>query len=627
MSLPHALGSGVLVMVSLHSQLAAATPTVEVSGALISINGTDTVPSGLFGVHATKLTPERIADWGVASLRLIDKFPDGNPRRSGDHRTPGGLDLVVECFYDRYQPALILTNPDWRRNLADLAQRYGERARGSDIVHHIEFWNEPYLNWSCKPGVNYDAAHYRVEDAVEGGPVTIRGQQEPTEHLVWTRGLRVVDAVTGKADYVAASRAPRDAKAGDTYVFRDKTYRLEDAWVAKDPTQRFYWAGEQNARWYREMYGVFARALKEANPEVQVAAGWGFNIWNEGWESWKQLYRPLIDEHLDVMDGIHEHHYGGETRLVAASYEVVTAYTDERGKRLRFYNTEAGGMLDPEKPDTPSSGLSGTPLQKAQGAMTYFLRDVIHLLDVCPDKAFARAAHEADLNGGDEFAFKLLKPLRGRLMEATSSTDDIWSVASIEGTRLTLVCFNDRRQGESVRVTVRPPPGLSLVSGTAHSVVVRGDGAGLAAVQTDLGPMAAGAWEGSVDLPTKAAQTLVFTLAGQAEAPKTRVVTQHYARGILARVDTGATVARTIALPADRLERATAARLKLVILDHDGSGRVVVNGTDLPLRPGSCTVRQDIDHTLLRSDTTLEFRATGKSFNLLMASIELVCDG
>lgn len=612
-------------MASLH--VIDAATTVEVSGALLSVNGTDTVPSGLFGVHATKLTPERIAEWGIASVRLIDKHPDGNPRRSGDPRTPGGLDLVVECFYDRYQPALILTDPDWRKNLADLARRYGERARGSDIVHHVEFWNEPYLNWSCKPGVNYDAAYYRIEDAVEGGPVTIRGQQQPTEHLVWTRGLRVVDAVSGKPDYVAASRAPRDGKAGDTYDFRGKTYRLEEAWVAKDPTQRFYWAGEQNARWYREMYGVFARALKEANPEVQVAAGWGFNIWNEGWESWNRLYRPLIDEHLDVMDGIHEHHYGGETRLVAASYEVVTAYTDERGKRLRFYNTEAGGMLDPEKPDTPSSGLSGTPLQKAQGAMTYFLRDVIHLIDVCPDKAFARAAHEADLNGGDEFAFKLLKPLRGRLLEATSSAPEIWSVASLEGDRLTVVCFNDRRQSERVAFTVRPPQGMRLVSGTIHGVGVRADGTGLESQQAELDRPAAERWDGTVDIPTKAARTLVFTLAGAEQSPRRREISQHFAKGILARTEAGAPVERSIALPAERLARAGAARLKLVVLDHDGSGRVSVNGQDLPLAPGSCIVRQDLDPALLRPDTTLVFHATGRGFNLLMASIELIVDG
>lgn len=612
---------------------AADEPLMEVSGRLLSVNGTTAVPLGMFGVHATPLDAARIADWGVTALRVILREPSGIPLVSGEGKTPAGLAQIVECFYDRFQPAKMLTDAQWKKSLTDLARRYGiatAHDTQSGLTHHVEFWNEPYLNWSCKPGVNYDSTYYDTTiPPVVGGRVTIKGQAQPTEFLQWSRGVRAVDALTGDTDYVAAGRAPAGAKAGDTYQFRGRAFRVEDAWVAKDPTQHYYWAGKQNSLWYRQLFVPFAQALKAADPKVQISAGWGFNMWNEEWAAWRQLYQPLIDEALPLMDGLHEHHYGGETRLVAASYEVATAYTAERGKRLHFYNTEAGGMLDPEKPDTPSSAVSGTPLQRAQGAMTYFLRDVIHLLDVCPDKAFARAAHESDQNGGDEFAFKLLKPLRGELIACRSTSSERWVIASLHDQTLAVVCFNDERRAIQAPLRVHAPTGMRLAAARVLGVITRPDGQGLALTDEVLAGVDGTSWSGVIDMPMKAARTVVFTLRGTLKKGSTSTVTQIFSPGILATVTPAEPLIRKFIFPQALLKAASRARLKMVILDHDGKGSISVNGNIQPLRRGSCTVYQEVDVAWLKAVTTVTFSALsekGSAYRVLMASIDVIVE-
>ena len=595
---------------------------ITVTSRHLVVNGTGEVPVGLFGVHATVLDEQRIADWGVTSVRLIHKQPSGTPLLP--EQVKPGLVHLVECFYDRYQPALVLTDPDWERNLADLARRHGESCRATGRTHLLEFWNEPYLNWSCKPAVNYDGRHYDVDQAVEGTQVRLRGQ--PTEHLLWKRGLLGHDRETGEVNHVFAGYAPRGLKAGDTYPIRGRTYVMREVWMAHDPTQEYYWAGQQNELWYRRMFRVFATALKQANPDVQLAGGWGFNLWNEGWACWERLVRPLLDESLPLMDAVHEHHYGGDTRLVAASYEVATAYTDERGKRLQFWNTEAGGQLDPQQPDTPTAGHQGDPLAQAVGSMTYLLRDIIHLLEVCPDKAATRAAHESELNGGDEFAFKLLKPLRGRLLDVRGTSATQWCVASLDGSRLAVVCFNDGRSDEAVPIIVEAPAGSRLVRGVMLGSRVRADGLGLELSEVAL-PVSGGGWTGSVRVPAKGARTLVFTLDRSPQALPRSEVSQYFAPGVLATVESGQRLTRTVRLPADALAQAKRARLKLVLAEQDAGCRLTVNGHEQPLPPeGTWTTRQDLDPALLGRENAMEFTAGTRPLRVLMASLELIAE-
>jgi hypothetical protein len=595
---------------------------IVVTGRDLEINGVGEVPIGLFGVHACSLSAAQVVDWGIESIRIIHKQPSGVPMRP-EQALPGTRH-IVECFYDRYQPAWVLTDPQWESYLGDLGRRHGEATRASGREHLVEFWNEPYLNWSCKPGVNYDGRLYDLDGAAEGAPVRLRG--EPTEHLVWKRGLLGHDAETGEVNHVLAGYAPRGLAAGDTFPIRGRTYVMREVWMAHDPTQEYYWAGRQNALWYRQMFRVFASALKETDPGVRLAGGFGFNLWNEGWACWERLIRPLIDESLPLLDAIHEHHYGGDSRLVPASYEVATAYTDARGRRLRFWNTEAGGMLDPQQPDTPKSGVEGTPLEKAIGAFTYMMRDIIHVLDVCPDKAQTRAAHHAEHNGGDEFAFRLLKPLRGRLIEVRGADHERWCVASRHGTTLCVVCFNDGRTETRIPLLVDAPSGTGLAGTRLLGVRPRDDGLGLQ--MTDEAIAASGStWTGEVTVPPKAARTLVFQLSGIPSAVPVTRVSQHFAHDILATVPPRGSLTLRIAMPVERLARARGARLKLVCADQDSGCRLTVNGVSQPMPPaGTWTTRQGIDPAILAADTLVEFTAGEHPLRVLMTSIELIED-
>ena len=188
----------------------AAVVEVRVSGEVRAFNGVTEIPAALFGVHATRLTPERQKEWGVESVRVIVHGPTTRPIvPGGNPAVPEGISTVVECFYDRYQPALLLSDPrNWQAKLEDLARGYGLNARQTGLTHHIEFWNEPFLNWATRPGVNYDAEFYEQAGREEGRPMTIRGGQQPLPHLVWSRQLRLVDPANGKVHYLANGDPP-----------------------------------------------------------------------------------------------------------------------------------------------------------------------------------------------------------------------------------------------------------------------------------------------------------------------------------------------------------------------------------------------------------------------------------
>ena len=579
---------------------------VRVTGRLLSVNGTTDVPRGLFGVHATPLTAEQAADLGVELVRTISHAP-GTPAGAGSSKwLPPAVDLIVECFYDRYQPALIVTDADWRTKLEHVAERYATTARGVDRPCIVEFWNEPYLNWGVRPGVNYDGRYYRDTGPAIGAPMTLRYADQPTEHLVWTKQLGAAPEAGGPVDYLATRYAPTGAKAGDRFDWRGRGYQMQELWWGRDPTQTSFWPGRQNSLWYRQMLVPFARKLKAINPDVTLVAGWGFHIHQNGWAAWDEVHRPTIDDAIAWIDGYNEHHYGGDTRMVAGAYETVTAYTVGRyGKALRFYNTEAGGELDPEQPGEAKPGYNVLPPdQRERGAMTYMLRDVIHLIDVCPDKAVARAAHEAN-TPGHAAAFRLLRPLRGRLVEAASSSPTTWVVSALEANRLCVVLFNDTLAAVTEPMVVAAPRGTAFGGAVRRTV-----GADLAILETPL-DATGDRFEADVTLPGRSAICYVFALSGRpARDAPVRLVQQHYCPDILASIDPGASVERTIELPSPALDVAgarpadppiDAAALRFVQHGMGEGVAVELNGTPIRVRPAAGWVHDEpIDPSLLR---------------------------
>lgn len=450
--------------------LSASAPAITWDGAFLEVNGQTEIPRGMFGVHATPLDEERREAWGVEMVRMIRHQPDAQPLQPGRRDLPAGLSQIIECWYDRYQPALMLTDPDrWEERLERLTREWAVNASTVETPVLLEFWNEPYLNWASRPGVNYDGRFFSAENREVGGPVWDR-DGEKIDGLEWTRAIRAVNAA-GAPDYLASRYIPgridgRAPEAGDVFDFRGQPRRLEEFWWVRDTEQPEFWSGPFNRELYHRMLAVVAPTLKEVNPDLQLLAGWDFHFQQAGWRAWEILHRPLLDRFGPYLDGITEHHYGIDTRFVAASYEVLDSYMrTEHNRVIRFFNTEAGGFLDPEQPNPNARPQyhANTP-EEFWGTMTYSFRDILHLLALSPDKAASRAAHAAD-RSGDRYALPFLRELRGRLIAVESDDPQIWVVGAYDADRgqIAIYAFSDHTgEDREVEVSWSLPDGFSV---------------------------------------------------------------------------------------------------------------------------------------------------------------------
>lgn len=573
--------------------------TFRVTGRDLVINGIAEVPRGLFSVHAAQLDAERVEDWGVEGVRLIHLRPSGVP---GTTPAP----FVLDCYFDRYQPALSLIRPDWESQLRDLGRRHGEAlAAQGGRNHAVEFWNEPYLNWAAKPGVNYDGIHYNLDDAGTNRPVVGRLGGESYTNLQWsacvpvaflcpTGGPSAAEALdplerTGSVDYLATRFMPAGIARGEKFRWRERDYVVGRRWWVRDRSQPSWWSGTVNRGLYLQMAAPFAAELKRANPDATFVAGWGFHIFESNWRAWDLLHRPTLDALHPWIDGYGEHHYGVDPRRVAASYEIADAYMRHRwNKRIGFWNTEAGGMQDPERPDALRALPEGRTLEESRGAAAYFLRDVLTMLRHVPDKARMRCAHEPQVNSGVPAAFRLLKPLRGRLSEVQGPDNGVWAVAARSERRLTVVCYNGMAEARSESLAVAAPAGTKLADATLRRLVERNDE--LEVAEEPLSARGA-RWTGMVDLAPGTASVLVFELEGEAR-PDTVRIEQYVADGILHEVAAGKPATFRIDLPADELAAVRGARVRWVLAGANAELRVRWNGRPLAPVHGSGPFRE-----------------------------------
>lgn len=576
-----------------------------------SVNGTDSVPRGLFGVHAMNgLTGEIAADWGIESIRTIEVSPTGEPRQPGTGQGHGFIthdpEQIIECWYDRYRPALLLSAPEnWQKGLRVLGQRWASSVEHQN--HVLEFWNEPYLNWAANPGVNGDGRFYEDRD----GEVWRNGQRQPNLKWIHQNVARRLPAATQSEgaqdaiDYLATRYMPRGLKPGDTFGWRKQRYQVAKVPWVKDTLQPSWWSGPYNRELYHEMVGVLGPAMQQANPDAKLVVGWGFHLYQDGWQAWDVLHRPLIDHAAPWMYGYNEHHYGGDARAVAGSYEVAWAYAlAKHGKRIKLFNTEAGGFLDGERPNAAArSGPDGLEkLQREVQSTAYMLRDVIHLIDVCPDKAASRAAHMPDTYGG-EAAFKLLKPLRGKLLRATSSDANLWTVASVDGRTVCLVIFNDYQGSRKIALDLKAwkdglPEGICR-----RTAVIDG------ALQVVDGPIT-----DAIEVEAKQAVSLVWQLDEPALLTNVRHSTQYVADEARVNVKPGEKLRLSLKVPAAHLANAESAHIKLVqapwLRPGGGGWQVTLNGEPLRLNVppgGGWIATQPIDLDRLQAQNTFEF--------------------
>lgn len=630
------------------------TVTVNVNGKPLTVNGTGEVPAGLFGVHAGNFSfnSATVNNWGIESARTIQHVPDGNPIDPGEG-FPAELDFVVNCWYDRFQPALQLTNSSWKTDLRNQAENFATASNTEGYSRHLEFWNEPFLNWAYKPGVNTDPHYYQKTGVQEGDPVYVKGESSPEPYLIWK------NAQWYESPYWAANRIEiynyisyawnneifnggcaypcMDAlEMGKTYYegSDDHEFTVIDTLRPVDTTQEHYYAARQDEHFYSEMFGVVGNRVDSLNPDANVIAGWGFEVHKDHWAPWYTLFKPMIDKHIDVMDGIYEHHYGMDTRLITADYETVASYVQTRyDKHLDFYNTETGGYLDPQRPESVSNSPgSVTPAQKALNAFTYNYRDIIYMMDKSPDKAYSRAVHEPQkTNGGVEAAFKVLKTLRGDLYYAETDDEDVYAVSSYNGSEYTVACFNNASSSKQTDLNITAPNGLQFDSVTIKTVDTIAD---TLVVQTNQQELNQTEWSASAAFSPYEARVYIFSTSGGLSSPMDTVqMNQYFADSILMNIPAGESVSMQINLPSGQLAEAKDVRLKYVLMNYGGNGFLSINGNPYPIvnycggdpskNLGGITY-QKLNVAHLQSSNTLTIHAGDSACQLWMASMELI---
>lgn len=624
---------------------APAPASVVVSGRLLDINGTETVPSGLFGgFHLGQGRHERFR---LAANRTIHHDGIGGRARLGDEFTP----MFINTLGDRIRPSPRLTRADWEERSEAVGRSMGRAAREAGRPLYIEYWNEPYLNWANFNRANFIPRFYDVSRAEEGGPVHIRHDGEVAPHMIWTqdrswfRGFMISGATRRHAQldhwrrgrrangqvlsssaepyrsmepyyegrWNPASQPPLDVADGETYEYRGETLTAFTPWWVIDTTQFTYWSGKGMLKFYIDPMLAVGRGLKEENPDAVFIVGWGNRPSEDHWAGFHQLYKPTIDAGIDFIDGYNDHDYGGDPTNMGANYEVVTAYGVTRhGKWLYAYNTETGANTDPQV--YRSQATSSPNVAKFE----WVTRKMMHTLSRVPDKArvflhFGDGQHTGSGGGGwwsdkgEGIAMETLVNLRGRLLHAHSATDDIFAVASIDGTdpyaprpaflpdrkEMVVALFNTRQDPREVSLDFTAPAGAVLGEGSVKFTSVDGTEVNVSQAFVALEN---GRFTGSVSLGPRELRVYTFpVLNGEdlgenpaewpgARPPVTR--RQFFGKTLVTEINPDDPVVDALSIDSALLEDAERATFRFVAqrLGH-GDARLVLNGTVYPL-PG-----------------------------------------
>ena len=501
----------------------------EVSGHLLNLNGTDTLPSGLFG--GFHLGDGRHERFRLAANRTIHHDGVSGRARLGEEFTP----IYINTIGDRVRPSPRLSRANWAERSEALGRNMGRTAREADAPLFIEYWNEPYLNWANFNRANFIPRHYDVSRAEEGGPVHILHDGSVAPHLIWTRDRRhfrpfmISGAVSRqhpdldhwrrgrRADgsvlsssaqpyrsmesyyegrWEPASHPPKDVADGETYEYKGQTLTAFTPWHIVDTTQFTFWSGKGMVKHYLDPMLAFARGLREENPDATLIIGWGNRPGEDHWDSFRMLYQPVIDAAIHYIDAYNDHDYGGHPANLNAQYEVVTAYGVTRhNKWLYAYNTEAGSNSDPQV--FADTATHSADLDKFH----WVTRKMMHALATVPDKArvflhFGDGRNTGGSNSpwwsdtGEGRTMELLINLRGRLMHTRSTHQDLYIVATLDGTdpfaprpgflsadkEFVVAVFNDRQAARDVQLDFTAPGGAQIGAGQLNrSEVVNGE--------------------------------------------------------------------------------------------------------------------------------------------------------
>lgn len=648
------------------------TVRVRVAGRPLDVNGQTTVPAGAFGYYLGPTNdPERTYRLGSSRKIVSTTATDGDWFLAG-----GTVTMSINCVGERIWPSARLTDPRWREHTERYALGIAAAARErlGDRAFHLEFYNEPYLNWANVNRANFIPRFYDESRATEGGAVHVLHDGVEVPHLRWTRDYsrprfkwcserdwrrgrdadgreysvharpyhKGTEPLYGGA-YLPATHPPLDVPDGQSYLARvgDEVLSLTafTPWHIHDETQFTYWSGAAQVFFYVEQARVLGAAAKRANPATRFIVGWGIRPSEDHWAAWELLYRPTLDATIDLVDGFHEHDYGGHPLKMAANYETVVAYALTRhGKRLAGYNTEQGANFDPQAyPE--AAGLSRADLA-ADARYRFASRKLMHLLSRCPDKV-RTITHFDFKEDGEGLVLRQLRDLRGRLLHCTCDDDRVFVVASLDDgsdpdaprpegeqvpARMTVAVLNDDVRERGVELTLTPPTGTTVRA--ARALVRRGRQVSeeVVTVEPTGGVL-------SMRLGPRELRATVLDLDGTPTCPAPVRRRQFFLDAILREVRPACPQSFEVPLPREVLDSAAAAWLRFAVERvAEGGAVVVVNGVEHPL-PGAVTPENApflrdvaIDPRTLRALNRIELRSREGSAGFLLCSASVIVE-
>ena len=625
---------------------------IRVSGQWLDVNGTTTIPAGVFGGFHGPRDPQH-------KLRMaMDRTIMSHFATNGDARF--GRDAIshtlLNCAGERIWPSPVLHDPQWKDKTTALAAKMAQQAKAADRELWVEFWNEPYLNWAKAERANFIPRFFNLDEAAEGGQVKLKHSGEVVPHLRWTKDYNrppwqwatpqewrrgrdadgnVYSPVHAKPYHKGpgglyggwwdpSTHPPVDVKDGQTYTIqrggKEITLTAFTPWHVYDETQFTYWSGRGMVKFYRDQMEAFGPTLKKALPTAKFYAGWGLRPSEDKWACFDMLYKPIIDAGHAYIDGLHGHDYGSGPLAENACAEAITAYGVTRhGKWLTWINTEQRGMIDLQAyPDAQK--IEQPKLEKA----TWFCRKALHALSFVPDKV--RGHCQFDFKADEEgLGFELLNRLRGRLLHVENPDGGIYAVASVDGTdpqnprpafmpdrrEMVLALLNDNASARTLTLDVAAPAGAKLGKPVIRRLVKKGE-AGTVVVDEAAFDAAR-----PLELAPQEVVAIVWPLEGELAEAAPVQRRQFFASAIAAPVTHAKPVVETIKIDPAALKAARKATLRIVAENLEwGEAIAVVGNKTYPL-PACVTpdnaawIREiAIDPSQLSAETKVELRIT-----------------
>lgn len=565
-------------------------------------NGVDTVPKGLFGMH--------VVDWARRA----------NPLTLAFHRqiNAGLLRPISHVGFNsvRYTPDQILQDRTRRLLRGEPRDSTYQLIKASDAVDEVVWCHTQDLFSRPK----------WMDDGIEPWEQRIGDFYHNLAARAWTPG--------DQYNYMRRFEVWNEPFFWARHI--NMGHRLpagKKDWV--DPTQYGYVPGQLGADMYSRLFKAAARSGKAANRHALFGGPSAPPFSQNGYGTFENYVRRFIDQCIDDIDFLTEHHYGGNPASYAASYEAVTAYTDiTHGRRIPVYNTEA-------------NLLGGSSAGKAAYNTEDILSGIIHNPDIYRGRALHALWAGRLIDQGELHTYTALNALRGRMLVCRSSGPDVLTVAALNGAgEIVVVAYNKAwgpRQlqlnvlGQGAKVTdalmllAKAPPKESDLRDPEGQPIPAPPSSKTSLVKLDPGDVK------ELSIPARSLVRWTLRPSGRVGSNK-QVTEQSFVDAVFQQVAPGKPVeAEVVWRGGIKPRNADAAALRVLTADvHDGEAVLEIGDQvlDLPYSDGNAerNVLQTIplDPDWLEGDVKMTFRVsdpkTQNGYRVLSASILLTVE-